>query len=119
MIWDCSQLPSISGRHDGRKILLRAAVLGVRNPSDLSFLEVSALLDTGATGGAISPKIVQHFALEPYEKRYLKVATEDRLARYYFYRIGLFPDTEPGVSAPSPLPFVFLAISSPVKWCWL
>lgn len=81
--------------------------MDARNPTDLSFLEVSALLDTGATGGAISPRIINHFGLEPFEKRYLKVATEDRLANYYYYRIGLFPDISADHSLSSGLPFVF------------
>ncbi len=103
-------MPLLEGRHNGRKILLPAVVLDIKNPNDLSFVAVTALLDTGATGGAISPTVVEKLNLAPYEKRYLKVATEDRLVNYYFYRIGLHPDNgQPGALTPQ-LPYIFAEV---------
>jgi hypothetical protein len=103
-------LPSLSGRHDGRKILLSAVVLGSRNPADLTHVVVTALLDTGATCSAISPAIIRQLELKPYQRRHLRVATEDRLVEYYFFRVGLFPDESDTVLQRDGLPFVFAEV---------
>lgn len=63
-----------------------------------------ALVDTGATSCAISPKIVKNLELQAYEKRLIFVATEQRFVDYYFFRIGLFAETAPSVTIP--LPFI-------------
>jgi hypothetical protein len=96
-------LPSCSGRHDGKKILLPIVVLASANPADLSYVNAKALLDTGATCSALSPSIISKLALASYEKRYLLVATEDRLVDFYQFRIGIFPDNR----FEGQLPFVF------------
>jgi hypothetical protein len=93
-------LPSLEGRHDGRKILLSVAILRSDDPSDLTHVQGIALLDTGATTSAISPRIIAELGLRSFEKRPLIVATEDRLVDYYLFRIGFFIES-------SPLPYVF------------
>ena len=80
----------LEGQHDGRKILLPVAVLRSDIPTDLTFVRGTALLDTGATTSAIAPNIIQELGLQPFEKRHLLVATEDRMVDYYFFRIGFF-----------------------------
>ena len=85
-------MPSLNGRHDGRQILLPIAILASDNPADLTHVRAVALLDTGATTSGIAPSIVEGLDLSSYEKRRLVVATEDRIADYYLFRIGLFPD---------------------------
>jgi Aspartyl protease len=94
-------LPWLEGRHDGRKILLPVAILRAENVTDLTHLRGTALLDTGATSSAISPRMIDELGLVSHEKRRLVVATEERLVDYYLFRIGLFAE------APDPLPFVF------------
>jgi hypothetical protein len=77
------------------------------NPADLSFVEATALLDTGATSSAIAPRIVSQLGLDPYAKRPLMVATEERLVDFYLFRIGLFPKAA-GLDPDSlALPYVF------------
>lgn len=61
------------------------------------------MLDTGATTSGIAPSIVEGLGLSSYEKRRLVVATEERIADYYLFRIGLFPDGQ----LSGGLPFVF------------
>ena len=84
-----------------------AAVLGMATPLDLTCVNVVALLDTGATCSAISHGVISQLGLRPHEKRHLRVATEDRLVEYYFFRIGLFPDLGVNNPASAALPFVF------------
>jgi gag-polyprotein putative aspartyl protease len=93
-------LPSLKGRHDGRKILLPVAILRSDNPTDLTHVRGTALLDTGATTSALSPQIIEQLNLQTFEKRPLIVATEDRLVDYYLFRIGFFIEG-------NPLPYVF------------
>ena len=100
-------MQSVSGRHDGRRILLQVAVLGSDNPADLTFVRATALLDTGATSSALSPRIVKQLALQPFAKRPLLVATEERLVDYYLFRIGLFETQYVSQPYDTTLPYVF------------
>lgn len=61
----------------------------------------TALLDTGATKSAISPRIIKVLGLQVLEKRPLTVATELRLVNFFLFRIGLL-NGQGGA-----LPFVF------------
>ena len=45
----------------------------------------------------------------PHEKRLLRVATEDRLVEYYFFRVGLFAESEDDAIGLQ-LPFVFAEV---------
>lgn len=99
-------MPSLSGRHDGRRILLPVAILRSEDPTDLTHEVGVALLDTGATSSAIAPAIVTKLGLVSSGKRPIMVATEQRLVDFFVFRLGLFPEVE---SAPAPLglPYVF------------
>jgi hypothetical protein len=96
-------LRSLDGRHDGRKITLPVAILKSDNPVDLTHICATALLDTGATSCAIAPHIIETLQLEPFERRHLTVATEDRLVDYFVFRVGLFDKEMFG----NGIPFVF------------
>lgn len=100
-------MPSCSGHHDGRKILLPVAVLASADPANIAYFDAIALLDTGATCSAISPPIISALALTSYEKRHLLVATEDRLVDYFQFRIGLFADEKQTFSSAPRLPYIF------------
>jgi len=95
-------LLSIDGSISGnRQILLPVAVLGSRNPTDLTHFEFIALLDTGATSCGIGPQAVDKLSLQSHQKKPLSVATEMRMVEYYLFRLGLMPD------ANTSIPFVF------------
>lgn len=98
-------MPSLSGRHDGRRILIPVAVLRSDNPADLTFVHGTALLDTGATSSGIGSRIVEELKLESYAKRRLVVATEDRMVDYFLFRLGLFAPDDPAGAIR--LPYVF------------
>lgn len=80
-------------------------VLASTNPTDLTYVQATALLDTGATSSGIGPQIVNGLGLRSYEKRPLSVATEIRMVEYFFFRIGLFDQQSAVVSLP--LPYIF------------
>lgn len=105
--WECFPLPLLSGRHDGRRILLPVAVFRSENPTDLTFVRATALLDTGATSSAIGPGIVNKLALSPHAKRPLMVATEERQVDFFLFRIGLFDSTKSESPSSFGFPFVF------------
>ena len=94
---------SIEGRHDGRRILVDAAVLSSRDPFDLTFRRYVALLDTGATSSWITPSVIVSLDLVELGRETVSVATEERVASTYLFRLGLFPDKE----LSNDLPFVF------------
>jgi hypothetical protein len=94
-------LPLIEGVSDGRQIILSIAVLGSDNPTDLTFINASALLDTGATVSGIGPRIISELGLESHGKRPLGSATEIRMVNYFMFRLGIFSQPE------QPLPYIF------------
>ncbi|BBB13835.1 hypothetical protein [Sphingopyxis sp. FD7] len=81
-------MPSIEGRHDGRRIVTDVAVLAAENPADLSHVIGRALIDTGATSSGVGPTIVTQLGLRSYGKRPLGSATDERMMPYYFFRLG-------------------------------
>ena len=70
------------------------AVLGADNPSDLTHIAATALLDTGATSSAIAPRFIKELSLTSTGKRPVMVATEQRLVDFFIFRLGLFSDGE-------------------------
>jgi hypothetical protein len=88
-------LPSLEGKHDGRRVVLPVAVLGADKPSDLTFETGTALLDTGATSSAITPRFVRQLGLLSTGKRPIMVATEQRLLDFFVFRLGLFENAGP------------------------
>ncbi len=98
-------MPSVKGRVANRQILLNVAILGSRNPNDLTSFSCTALLDTGATSSGIGPGVVNELALRSHQKKPLSVATEMRMVDYYLFRVG-FHLSKANESSSS-LPFVF------------
>jgi hypothetical protein len=96
-------LPSLNGVISQRQILLTVAILGSRNPSDLTHIQCKALLDTGATSSGIGPNIISKLSLRSHQKKPLSVATEMRMVDYYLFRVG-FLDFATGSNAH---PYVF------------
>lgn len=101
--WVICHLPLIEGRHDGRRILLPVAVLASRDPFDLTHFVYQGLLDTGATSSWITPKVISDLSLRELGKETVSVATEERTASVYLFRIGLFGEK----SVETSIPFVF------------
>lgn len=99
-------MPSIEGRHDGRRILLPIAVLGSRDPTDLTHRTYQGLLDTGATASWITPRVVADLDLHELGKAPVSVATEIRQAKTYVFRLGLHHALD-----ESTLPYVFAEIT--------
>jgi hypothetical protein len=93
----------VSGRHDGRRILLPIAVLRSKDPADLTHEIYTALLDTGATTSWISPKVISDLGLTEVGKDRVSFAMDQRLAPVYLFRLGAFADGTIGQG----LPFVF------------
>lgn len=96
----------LEGRHDGRQILLPVAILGSDDPSDLTHTMGVALLDTGSTTSAVSPRIIAQLGLIANGKRLMRVATEERMVERYLFRVGLFEKASSNV-ASTRFPYVF------------
>jgi len=93
----------IDGRHDGRRILFEAAVLTSRDPLDLSYGRYTVLLDTGATSSWITPRVISEMNLVELGRETVSVATEERVASTYLFRVAFFPV----VALSNQLPYVF------------
>ena len=100
---DICRLPSIEGRHDGRRILFPVAVLAARDPLDLTHEVYQGLLDTGATSSWVTPKVIEDLSLREIGKETVSVATEERTTSVFLFRIGVFAT----VGIESPLPYIF------------
>ncbi len=98
---------TLSGRHDSRQIILPVAILGSDEPTDLTYVRASALLDTGATSSGLAPNLIAKLSLRAHEKRPFIVATEQRLVDYYCFRIGLFDNNGAELNGTMQIPFVF------------
>ena len=96
-------------RHNGRQIVIPAAILRADNPADLHFQQVTALVDTGATSSGIMPHVVEALALPPVGKRLVKAAHGEAMVDTFVFRIGLFPDPASATDQPS-FPYVFDAV---------
>lgn len=101
-------MASLSGRHDGRKILLPIAILRPEaHVADLTFCEGTALLDTGATSSGIGFRIIRELGLTARVKLPLMVATEERLVDYFLFRVGFWPIRSSDFNAFPAVPYVF------------
>ncbi len=98
---------AVKGRHDGRRIIVPIAVLAAENPSDLTYVDALALVDTGATVSGIGPRIVAELGLESHQKRRLVSATEIRMVDYFLFRLGLFTGTFGEIPTNPTLPYIF------------
>jgi hypothetical protein len=101
-------MPEIEWRHDGRRIVIPAAILRADDPADLRFHPVTALVDTGATSSGIMPAVVEALDLAPVGKRLVKAAHGEAMVDTFVFRIGLFAGTSDRIQ-PS-FPYVFDAI---------
>ena len=102
-------MPDIAWRHNGRQIVIPAAILRAENPADLSFERVIALVDTGATSSGIMPQVVEALDLKPHGKRLVKAAHGEAMSDTFVFRIGLFPDRLDNAGQPI-LPYIFDAV---------
>lgn len=92
-------------RSDGRRILVPIKIMRPQ-PTDLTAIDVVALLDTGATTSGISQEIAERLDLRGMGKRPMGSARGlDQVERYLF-RIGLNPQSRD--MAPV-FPFIFPA----------
>lgn len=101
-------MPDIEWRHNGRQILLSAAILRADNPTDIRFHKVTALVDTGATASGLMPHVIDALDLTPMGKRLVKAAHGEAMADTFVFRIGLFPDTT--VASDPSFPYIFDAV---------
>jgi hypothetical protein len=102
-------MPDLDWRHNGRQILIQAAILGADNPADLHYKQVTALVDTGATRSGIMPHVVEALDLAPVGKRLVVAAHGEAMVDTFVFRIELFPDSAPDTSIPA-FPYVFEAV---------
>lgn len=102
-------MPEIEWRHDSRRIVIPAAILRADNPADLSFHQVTALIDTGATSSGIMPNVVEALDLTPVGKQLVKAAHGEAMVDTFVFRIGLFVDAVDGSQQPL-FPFIFDAV---------
>lgn len=101
-------MPELNWRHNGRQIVIPAAILRADNPADLSFEHVTALVDTGATASGIMPRVVETLGIRPLGKRLVKAAHGEAMSDSFIFRIGLFADQNQTGSNPQlPLPYIF------------
>jgi hypothetical protein len=98
-------LGSLEGRIGDRQVTLEVAILGSREPLDLTHRRYSALLDTGASTCGIGPRVIGDLSMRSHQKKPLSVATELRMVDFYFFRIGLFSHDDN--EHANGLPFVF------------
>jgi hypothetical protein len=93
---------SIEWCHDGRRVILPITILPPEPAFDLTGHKGMALLDTGSTTSAVTPRVARALKLRPLGKRVLGSAQGEGVAERFIFRIGLHPVAE----APS-FPFVF------------
>ncbi|MEQ1929369.1 MAG: retropepsin-like aspartic protease [Parvularculaceae bacterium] len=92
----------VSGRHDGRQILLTVVVVSdlAADPTGAVSIRMEplrALLDTGATSSSITPNAAHRIGLTPAGLRYVNTAGGMRRVPYFAFRIGILKD---GAGAP-------------------
>jgi gag-polyprotein putative aspartyl protease len=96
---------SIEWRHDGRRVILPVTILPPDPAANLTGHTGNALLDTGSTTSAVTPRVVRAINLRPLGKRVLGSAQGEGMAERYIFRIGLHPATD----QPA-FPFIFQEI---------
>lgn len=79
----------IEWRHDGRRLVLPVVILPPEPTSILTGVEADALLDTGSTTSAITPRIAKELGLRQLGKRPLGSAQGLGQAERYLFRVGL------------------------------
>lgn len=93
-------MPSISGRHNGRQLIVEVALVGVSLEADFLAADsesgrsvfsepVRALIDTGATSTSVSPQVAQSLGLRPSGKRDVLTANGLRRARFFEFHVAM------------------------------
>lgn len=85
---------SVEWLHSRRQLLLPVAILPpltASNPTQM--VRTVGLLDTGATGSALHPRLVDELALVRRGQRRVETANGTFIAAEMTARIGFFPDT--------------------------
>ncbi len=111
-------MPIITGRHDGRRLLLDVALVNATfsqassfehvDPSAAVFSEpVTALIDTGASSTSVAPAVARRLGLRPTGKCDVMTANGVRRAKTYHFRIAVLapPQSELGgfFALPNPI----------------
>lgn len=76
-------------RRADRRILLNVVLLRPDPPTDITFVPVSALLDTGATASGISRTLAERLQLPSIGKQPIGTAGGTIMAERYLFRIGI------------------------------
>jgi Aspartyl protease len=92
----------IEWRHGGRRIVLPISILPPEPAFDLTGIAGIALVDTGSTTSAVTPRVVKALGLRPLGKRLLGSAQGEGMAERYIFRVGLHSADE----APT-FPYIF------------
>ena len=79
----------IEWRHDGRRIVLPVLILPPEPTTDLTGFEAQALVDTGSTTSAVTPRVAKALGLRKMGKRPLGSAQGLGQAERYLFRIGV------------------------------
>lgn len=95
----------IDWTHDGRRILLKIAMLPPYTGTNVDHVVGRALVDTGATASGITPRMVRALGLQGQGKRPLNSAHGEKQTERYLFRVGFFPDQV--VSDAPNLPYIF------------
>lgn len=104
---------ALSFKRRTNRYLLPVAIFRPGQPTDLTSITATALLDTGATVIGIGPRIIAELGLESYGKNRLRPATDEAFVDYFVFRVGLF-STEQVVEIPSgadALPYIVDEVS--------
>lgn len=94
----------IEWRREPRRILLPAKILRPFPVTDLSGLEVTALIDTGSSVSGLAASVAKSLELVGLGKRPLKSAQGEGHVQRYAFRMAVTPDEPSGVV---PFPYVF------------
>lgn len=97
-----SRMSQIDWRHDGRRVTLPVKILGAENIADMTSVDATALIDTGATVSGINAEIARSLNLQPVGKRPIMTAHGLAHIEHYLFRVGVYPD---GWNAPYPYIF--------------
>jgi len=95
----------IEWRRERRRVLLPVLILAPYPVTDMTGIDVMALLDTGSTISGVSGRVAEPLGLIRLGKRPLSSAHGEGQVERYAFRVGLRDENEPRL-APA-FPFVF------------
>ncbi len=94
-------------KHDSRRIVIPILLLAPFPPNNLSGIETTALLDTGATTSGITPRIVKQLELEDRGKRPLGSARGESQVERHLFRVGF---KSAGEDNENSFPYIFESV---------